>query len=377
MSWQKKLINHTELGGPEGILDILAETIKGVFNPNTNAGRTQFRALVIDDSVSLNISDVAQLGGLNIDGAELESVYANTFRQGARVRIIEEDSPHGCLPSPKSILRPDQADLNSIAMHPLAISQVVYEDSFQSTLRPGDVVWCSYERGPDGSKTRNLQIMPKEYIQKADSRVTGLSHRPMAIVMRGPSKSLDEMYGDRSAFTTPTAQETLDYLRSIYPGASEEFLFGLMGNINSESGFDNMIAGDPPRTEYGRERALLGYGLEGVEGDYCSHGHYQMNICTKTAAGTDYIRWASKGTVDPAKDKVETAKLMWNWKSQSEYVKNWMEGAGADPTSSRPPRYGSWTEYIMRDFENCLTCDHDGHIAKREAASRQLRNQLN
>ena len=139
-----KLLDFGEVGGADGILDVIAETVKGVFQPNTNSGRTQFRAVVLDDSIRINVADVAQLNGLNIDGAEAESVFANTSRQAARLRIIEEDSPHGCLPSPKSLLSPDQDDLNSIALHPLAISQVTYENSLASTLMPGDIVWCTF-----------------------------------------------------------------------------------------------------------------------------------------------------------------------------------------------------------------------------------------
>ena len=367
-----KLLDFGEVGDADGVLDVIAETVKGVFQPNTNSGRTQFRAIVLDDSIRINVADVAQLNGLNIDGAEAESVFANTSRQAARLRIIEEDSPHGCLPAPRSLLSPDQNDLNSIALHPLGISQVTYENSLASTLMPGDIVWCTFERGPDGGKVENLQIIPKEYVQKPDSRVTGLTHRPMAITkMRGPAKSLAEIYDEAAGFVeAPTPAETLNHLREIYPGASDEFLFGLMGNISAESGFDNMIGGDATTTN--NPRALTANGLSGQR-EYCAIGAYQMNVCSKSAAGSDYLKWA--GDLDPVSNPSGAMLALTNWKQQNNYVKSWMESRGVDTTSPPPPRHGSWTEYIMKEFENPAD-QSPSKVRGREAGARKLRNEL-
>ena len=316
----------------------------------------------------MNIADVAQLNGLNLDGGEAESVYANTSRQAARVRIIEEDSPHGCIPSPNSILRPSQDDLNSIALHPLAISQVTYENSLASTLMPGDIVWCSYERGPDGGKTENLQIIPREYIQKPDSRVTGMSHRPVAITaMQGPSRPLSEIYA--GARESSTAEEVLADLKNKFPGASDDFIFGLMGNAEAESGFDSNVGGDATTT--GNPRALTANGRLG-QTKYCSIGVYQMNVCGKTSEGSSYLKWA--GDIDPAANPREAFLALSNPETQNEYVKNWYSQRNIDTTQPRAPNGMSWTEYHMKFFENPKDQSRS-KVAYREAAARKLRQQ--
>tara|TARA_R110002073_G_scaffold162383_6_gene318237 strand:+ start:7129 stop:8259 length:1131 start_codon:yes stop_codon:yes gene_type:complete len=370
MIFGNKLLNPRELNDEDGILDVLAEAIKGVFQPNTNSGRTQFRALVLDDSIRINVTDVAQLGGLNIDGGSPESTYTNTSRQAARIRILEEDTPHGCIPSPKSILKPDQEDLNSIALHPLAVSQVTYENTLMSTLTPGDVVWCSYERGPDGGKTQNLQIIPREYIQKGDSRVSSMTHRVHAsVALQGPSKSLSEIY---AGVTTdiPSPTEVLNNLKSLYPGASEDFLFGLMANIEAEtdSTWDPMVGGDPGPNN---SRCLEAIGSKGHRGRYCAIGMYQMNIANKATAGSAYLKWS--GDIDPVSAPNDAMLALSNWQNQNEYVKSWMVGKGADFTQSSPPKHGSWTEYVMKEFENPAD-QSASKVAGREARARRLRN---
>ena len=52
-----------------------------------------------------------------------------------------------------------------------------------------------------------------------------------------------------------------------------------------------------------------------------------------------------------------------------------MEWRGVDTTSPTPPRHGSWTEYIMKEFENPAD-QSPSKVRGREAGARKLRNEL-
>ena len=228
--------------------------------------------------------------------------------------------------------------------------------------------------------------MPKEYIQKADSRATGLTHRPMAITaMKGPSRPLSEIY---AGVTTdiPSPTDVLNDLRSLYPGASEDFLFGLMANIEAETAgrWDPMIGGDAGPNN---NRCLEAVGLAG-QGTYCAIGMYQMNVADTRTAGSDYLKWSggASGPIDSVSDPGGAMLALSNWQNQNEYVKSWMTGGrhafghgprgGVDFSQPNPPRHGSWTEYVMKEFEN-PTDQTPGKVAGREARARRLQRDLN
>ena len=155
----KVLLSHEHASDPDNALEIAGKSFRDILDVNTFEGTTQFRAVVLTDSVEVTADAYRNTSGLNLSDSDYSLFAAGDPKENhyqVRCRIVEENSPHQSIPPPSSLSgNPEDAQL--IALHQTFTTRSSVKDARQPVA--GDVVWVTYEKGPDDGRLQKGQIL--------------------------------------------------------------------------------------------------------------------------------------------------------------------------------------------------------------------------
>ena len=167
------LINPNELTTKDGALAVAGKAVRKAHDVNTFKGTSQYRAVVLTDSIEISAEAHSNISGLNLAESEYNLLAAGDPKENhyqVRCRIIEPNSPHESIPAPSSLMStPEDAQL--IALHETFTTR----NSVKNSRPPvaGDVVWVSYEKGPADGKLYNGHILNEPIIAQGSAGPTG------------------------------------------------------------------------------------------------------------------------------------------------------------------------------------------------------------
>lgn len=158
------LVNPSETGASsaERATAILGKAVRTAHDVNTFKGTSQYRAVVLTDSVEITSDAHKNCAGLNLPESEMNLINAGDPKQNhfqVRCRILEQNSPHASIPAPSSLNSiPEDAQL--IALHPTFTTRGT-PGSDAVAPNKGDIVWVTHEKGPADGRLLNGQILPE------------------------------------------------------------------------------------------------------------------------------------------------------------------------------------------------------------------------
>ena len=135
-----------------------------------------------------------------------------------------------------------------------------------------------------------------------------------------------------------TIKEIYDYLNNKIK--NQNLVFGIMGNIEKESQFQNYATGDGPKQN--------GVGLPSQNGKwYCSWGFTQLNVCG--GEGKTFLKEQNLENADNA-DKI---RALSDPKKHLDYVINWVQ----KNYSGKQDTVENWAKRFAADYERCSGCN--------------------
>lgn len=176
-------------------LDVLARAVLDEFTPNIYGGTTDYRAIVLTNAVPVPPEAHIITAGVNLGLPSPYSGDTNYAHWVCRCRIVENGSPHEIIPPPNSLIDPTPADAEIIGQHPFFVTK----DALTEVDAPqvGDVVYVSYEKGPEGGRQFKGLILTKPYLTNGAAGGFDVSGQgPGFPLMRDPALKIpDEWAG--------------------------------------------------------------------------------------------------------------------------------------------------------------------------------------
>jgi hypothetical protein len=139
-----------------------------------------------------------------------------------------------------------------------------------------------------------------------------------------------------------TQKEIFDYLNNKIK--NKNLVFGIMGNLKSESNFISGAAGD---------KRTNGTGLNNGSGKYyCSWGYSQLNVCG--GGGTGFL--TDLGLTN-ASDSDKISALTNSTKHLDYVIKKTGENYGGLPVT-QTDTIQNWAKRFAKDYERCSGCNN-------------------
>ena len=143
-------------------LNVLSRAVLDEFTPNAYEGTDSYRAIVLCNAVPIPPDRHILQSGLNMAQAVDAAGDPNYAHFACRCRIVERGSPHASIPMPKNLIDSTPEDATLISHHPFFVTK----DAVTETDSPqvGDVVYVTYEKGPEGGRMFKGMILTKPYL---------------------------------------------------------------------------------------------------------------------------------------------------------------------------------------------------------------------
>jgi hypothetical protein len=301
------------------------------------------------------------------------------------------NSPHEFLPDPcdPSYFGDPDYVYKLIQMHTTFLSETTAETATQVTR--GDIVSVELEPTEASYNLQHgkyLRLLSQEAPPAAESQACAalvklfgqVSETPLKLrefggtagfapgtagaspegTARPPTTAdLAHLPADKASYGLVSHLDFFKKMRALLPinKFSDEFIYGMMGNVNLESGFREDIAGDPGclARHGGSNRQLYGSGNSGKR-LYAAFGLFQMNICSPTAKGTQYLEAHGLSRVDRSKmtdaDFLARYNVLTDGDKQIAFVAQYLNGTSHVFTETGMPAVIKYTEWFMTEVEN-------------------------
>ena len=389
----KRKHDKSNVSTPAGASQFKAHATRQTLAYDAYGARTTFIVRVLTRPIPMSADDFKTvMAASDADSAiwEVDATAATRIVFMGRILQDEMDapSPHSTLPDPcqdwtiktKGGVQPGCA-AKIVSWHTRFFSRSDYNGKVPGI---GDKVRVTLSTGDFKYNLQNAYFETLESVELADSDEScqsslealfkGFDHTQLGEVydisseVAKRSKKKGDCHKPGPPYTSavaasPTANHStaahvsfFKKMRAALPTSkfSDEFIYGMMGNVAHESNFKPTISGDPECKE--PARMMKGWGYSGGKmGErttlYAAHGFFQMNTCRAGAMGRQMLAYHGITTMpEQASDKAY--KILTSGDNQIKFMAWRLQKYGGSFTDTGTAAIAKYTDWFLLKVEN-------------------------